>query len=231
MRITRPFGLSRRAVTRGQFRRFVEETGYQTLAERDGYGGMGETEDGGIRDPRFNWSSDLGFPQTDEHPVVNVCWDDAVAFCRWLSQDQGVKYELPTEAQWEHACRAGTTTAWHWGDSDTTAREYAWVSVRGTRPGGQLKPNAWGLHDMPGNAWEWCADRYGASYYEQSPQNDPVGPSAGSSRVVRGGSWVFGPTFGRSAARNHIGPSWRNHQHGFRVAMVLEINRESGGLL
>ena len=126
VRITRPFRLSRHEVTRGQFRQFVEETGYKTEAERDGKGGYGFVDGKWVQDPRFVWSADPGFPQTDDHPVVNVSWNDATAFCQWLSKKQGVEYALPTEAQWEYACRAGTTTFWHCGDSDTTLQEYAW---------------------------------------------------------------------------------------------------------
>ena len=183
VRITKPFTLGRDEVTRGQFRRFVEETGYETEAERDGKGGRGIFDGKWVEDPQFVWSADPGFPQTDDHPVVNVSWSDATAFCQWLSKKQGVKYHLPTEAQWEYACRAGTTTFWCCGDSETTLREYAWSNANSggkTRAAGQLKPNAWGLCDMHGNVLEWCADWYAEDYYAQSPPNDPSGPTARS---------------------------------------------------
>ena len=121
-------------VTRGQFRRFVDDAGYQTEAEKDGKGGYGWTEAGNfVYDPKYTWQN-LGFDQTDEHPVVNVSWNDAVAFAAWLSRKEGTTYRLPTEAEWEYACRAGTTTRYSSGDdpeslatvgnvADGTARE------------------------------------------------------------------------------------------------------------
>jgi formylglycine-generating enzyme required for sulfatase activity/serine/threonine protein kinase/Tol biopolymer transport system component len=224
VRITKPFGLGRHEVTRGQFRRFVEETGYKTEAERDGKGGGGLVDGKWIRDPRFLWSADQGFPQTDDHPVVNVSWDDAVAFCQWLSKKEGVEYALPTEAQWEYACRAGTTTAWYYGDGHKGLQEYAWFGAnadKSTHPTGQLKPNAYGLYDMYGNAWEWCADWFGEDYYDQSPPNDPSGPPAGLTRVNRGDRWGS-PTEGcRSASRHHRLPRGCSSDVGFRLASVL----------
>ena len=122
----------------------------------------------------------MGFEQTDEHPVVNVSWNDALAFCRWLSKKEGKICRLPTEAEWEYACRAGSTTRYCFGDDASDLGEYAWYganSDRKTHPVGTKKPNAWGLYDMHGNAWEWCADGYDAEYYEKSPTDDPTGPA------------------------------------------------------
>jgi len=221
VRITKPFALSSHEVTRGQFRQFVEETGYKTEAEQDGKGGYGVVDDGWIQDPRFIWSADPGFPQTDDHPVVNVSWNDATAFCQWLSKKQGAGYALPTEAQWEYACRAGTTTLRHCEDSDTTLQEYAWFegnADRKTHPVAQLKPNAWGLYDMYGNVWVWCADWYGADYYAQSLSRDPSGPTTGSYRVLRGGGNYAGGC--RSAYRAARTPNHRYSTDGFRVALV-----------
>jgi formylglycine-generating enzyme required for sulfatase activity len=118
VRITRPFYMGTYHVTRGQFRRFVEDTGYSTDAEKDGKGGCGCDGEGGklfVQKPEYNWRN-TGFEQTDEHPVVNVSWNDAVAFCQWLSRKDGKGYRLPTEAEWEYACRAGTTMRYYSGD-------------------------------------------------------------------------------------------------------------------
>ena len=118
VRITRPFYFGKFEVTVGQFRKFVEAAGYKTEAETDGQGGWGYDPVTGKcngRELRFNWKN-TGFPQTDEHPVLNVTWNDAVAFCRWLSKKEGTTYRLPTEAEWEYACRAGTTTRYNNGD-------------------------------------------------------------------------------------------------------------------
>ncbi len=117
VRITRPFYLGATEVTRGQFRRFVDDAGYQTEAEKDGKGGLGWNEETKKfeQNPRYTWQNP-GFEQTDEHPVVNVTWNDAVAFAQWLSRKEGKTYRLPTEAEWEYACRAGTTTRFSNGD-------------------------------------------------------------------------------------------------------------------
>ena len=224
VRITRPFRLSRDEVTRGQFRRFVEATGYKTEAEQDGKGGYGRVDGEWIQDPRFVWNTDPGFEQTDEHPVVNVSWNDATAFCQWLSEKEGAEYALPTEAQWEYACRAGTTTAWHCGESETTLEEYAWFMLNAggkTHPAGQLKPNGWSLYDMHGNVWEWCADSFSWDYYAQSPPNDPSSPTSSSNRVRRGGNWGYPARSCRSADRSYSSPDDRHGILGFRLASVL----------
>jgi formylglycine-generating enzyme required for sulfatase activity len=224
VRITKSFRLSRHEVTRGQFRRFVEETGYKTEAERDGRGGRGRVDGELTQDPRFVWSADPGFPQTDDHPVVNVSWNDATTFCQWLSKREGIQYGLPTETQWEYACRAGTATIWCCGDSDTALKEFAWYSANSgdkTHPVGQLRPNAWGLCDMHGNVREFCADRFAKDYYAKSPPNDPDGPTEGSLRVVRGGPWIGFARACRSSARARSAPAHAIHHLGFRVASVL----------
>ena len=234
VRITRAFALSRHEVTRGLFRRVVEETGYKTDAERDGKGGYGYLDGKNIQDPRFIWSTDPGFPQTDDHPVVNVSWNDAARFCQWLSKKQGTEFHLPTEAQWEYACRAGTTTAWHFGDSDTTLGDVAWFGVnsgRKTHSVGQLRPNGFGLHDMHGNVREWCADWYSRDYYVQSLLNDPSGPTTGSDHVIRGGDWLYPARSCRSANRASFAPEARCSYMGFRLASatVDASGRQSAG--
>ena len=225
VRITKPFFLGHNEVTRGQFRQFVKGTQYKTDAERDGKGGMGRVNDEPVQDPRFIWSADVGFAQTDDDPVVNVSWNDATAFCQWLSTKQNtVKIVLPSEAQWEYACRAGTMTFWHCGDGETSLQKSAWFSSnRGwkTHPVGQLQGNAWGLYDMHGNVWEWCDDRYGFDYYSKSSADDPAGPSTGSLRVHRGGCWYSSARGCRSADRDGSVPSRRDGLLGFRVAADL----------
>ncbi|MCA9071361.1 MAG: SUMF1/EgtB/PvdO family nonheme iron enzyme, partial [Planctomycetaceae bacterium] len=185
VRITKPFLLSTCEVTRGQFRQFVEATSYKTDAEKDGKGGKGFID--GRSSTRFLWNTDLEFPQTDDHPVVNVSWNDAVAFAEWLSNQEGHSYRLPTEAEWEFACRAGTSGRWSVPtEMEPSLEDYAWVKrggsrrEAGTRPVGQKKANPFGLHDMHGNVWEYCQDWLGA--YSASPASDPTGSIAGSSR-------------------------------------------------
>ena len=238
VRITRPFEMGVYEVTRGQFGRFVETASYRTDAEKDGKGGWGwnETAARFEQDPKYTWRNP-GFDQTDEHPVVNVSWNDAVAFCEWLSKQEGRQYRLPTEAQWEYACRAGTKGRFSSGDdpeslttvgnvADGTmkakySRRTGTISARDgyvyTAPIGQFRPNGFGPYDMHGNATEWCADWYGEDYYGKSPADDPSGPSAGSFRVIRGGGWDYDAFYCRSAYRNYSGPTSRRYYIGFRV--------------
>ena len=165
-----------------------------------------------------------------ENPVDPVSWDDAVQFCRQLSELPAEKaagnvYRLPTEAQWEYACRAGTTTTFSFGDDNSVLGDYAWFtnnSSRNTHPVGSKKPNAWGLYDMHGNVWEWCSDWYGKDYYESSPTSDPTGPSGGSLRVSRGGSWDNTADYCRAAYRARSSPSFRANANGFRVVRSSE---------
>jgi len=226
VQITKPFRLSRHEVTRGQFRQFVMETGYKTESEQDGRGGTGLLAHGRkAQSPQYVWNADLGFPQTDDHPVVNVTWNDATAFCLWLSKKQGSKYHLPTEAQWEYACRAGTTTVWYCGDSDTTLHEYGCFSPTGSNPAGQLKPNAWGLYDMHSNVWEWTADIFASKYYTRSPINDPKGLINGSDYAGRGGGWHLPTLYSRSANRRCFSADSRFCYLGFRVAEIMVSKR------
>ncbi len=228
-------------VTRGQFRRFVNETGYKTEAEQDGKGGWGWNEETRVFEPdeKYTWLTP-GFEQTDEHPVVNVSWNDAVAFCAWLSRVEGQTYRLPTEAEWEYACRARTATRYHSGSdpeslstvgniADATARrKYPdWPGAIASRdgfvytaPAGRFRPNAFGLYDLHGNVWEWCRDGYDKAYYERSPEEDPPGASPAAERVIRGGCWDDDPRECRSASRSRDAPDSRNDLLGFRVARV-----------
>ena len=138
------------------------------------------------------WSGESYVQESDSNPAVYVSWNDAVEFCRKLSQQEGKTYRLPTEAEWEYACRAGTTTCFSFGDSDSSLGDYAWfcgnawdVDQKYAHRVGQKKPNRWNLYDMHGNVFEWCNDWYDRNYYSNSPVFDPQGPASGSSRVVR----------------------------------------------
>ena len=240
VRITKPFYLGTYHVTRGQFRQFVADTAYKTDAEKGekpgAWGWDPDKKEFGFN-AKYSWRN-AGFEQTDEHPVVNVSWNDAVAFCKWLSKKESKTYRLPTEAEWEYACRAGTTTRYYSGDdpetlvkvgnvADAAAKaqfpDWTWTIKANdgyvfTAPVGKFKPNAFGLYDMHGNAWQWCADWYGAEYYAKSPADDPAGPASGNVRVLRGGSWLFGTYNSRSAIRFRFAPGDQDSSSGFRVA-------------
>jgi formylglycine-generating enzyme required for sulfatase activity len=224
VRITRPFWLGRYEVTVGQFRRFVDQTGYKTEAERDGIGGYAVVKGNWVQDPKFVWNGDHDFSHADNDPVVFVSWNDAEAFCQSLAKRLDVEFKLPTEAEWEYACRAGTTTLWCGGSDVADLREYGWFggpSAGKLHPVGQLRANGFGLYDMHGNVWEWCADWYGADHYAQSPVDNPAGPLMGSSRVQRGGDWFYDWQQCRSAKRTFDSPGARSVSLGFRVAAAL----------
>lgn len=248
VRITRPFYLGQFEVTVGQFRRFLAASGYVPESIADGTGGYGynpqydpaSTRRGDAfegRDPKYSWQNP-GFPQTDQHPVLNVSWNDAVAMAQWLSRTEGKTYRLPTEAEWEYAARAGSKTRYSSGDDpqsllrvanvfdvDSTRnwpqwQAFALKSADGyafTAPVGSFAPNAWGLHDMHGNAWEWVADWYGEDYYAHSQLDDPEGPADGNVRVRRGGSWHTWAFYARSSYRNWNNMSTRYTLVGMRL--------------
>jgi formylglycine-generating enzyme len=217
-----PFMMGKYEVTVGQFRKFVEATNYRTEAETAGGG--------------KNWR-DPGFPQKDNEPVVYVSWNDAQQFISWMNKS-GKGYRLPTEAEWEYAARAGSQTARPWGENPDGACQYGNVADRtakqknsswethdcndgylNTAPCGSFKANAFGLHDMIGNVWEWCADWFDGNDYSSSPRNNPSGPSSGSGRVHRGGGWANDPLGARSALRGGGEPGRRSDGLGFRLAL------------
>ena len=153
------------------------------------------------------------------NPVEQVSWEDATEFCRKLSEmDDKNAYRLPTEAEWEYACRAGTSTRYNCGDElDLACAWFEDNSDDKTHPVGEKRPNGWGLYDMHGNVWEWCSDWHGSDYYRHSPAADPTGPSTGSGRMLRGGSWRLSPRSCRSAGRGRSWPVYRDNDLGFRV--------------
>ena len=155
-----------------------------------------------------------------KNPVETVSWDDAVEFCKVVSEKAAKPVRLPTEAEWEYACRAGSKTRFCFGDDDDRLGEFAWYdgnSGKTTYPVGQKKPNAFGLYDMHGNVEEWCSDWY--SDYVNEPAKDPEGPKTGTYRVTRGGIFVNGPHGCRSAYRDALEPGNRNLYLGFRVVV------------
>jgi formylglycine-generating enzyme len=240
VRITKPFLISATEVTVGQFRAFVVDSGYITEAERDGTGGWGFDPAIGKcvgRDRRFSWR-DAGYPQTDQHPVVNVSWNDCVAYCAWLSKKANRAIRLPTEAEWEYACRAGSVSYYALGDSENSILNHARTlkptedSIRHAVqdlqlaeaaatvfpvPVGSYAPNRFGLYDMHGNVWEWTADWHADDYYAHSPSDDPKGPSDGGVKVRRGGGWNTFPLWARASFRNWNSIESRCINLGFRV--------------
>ncbi len=241
--LSKAFWMGKHEVTVGQFRRFVEATGHKTDAEKGtGFKGAFVVADGkGKRAEDASWRNPY-FKQTDGHPVVCVSWNDARAFADWLNatdktRPAGTAYRLPTEAEWEYACRAGTAT-WHqWGDdpdkgkgwcnaADATAKKtfpdwtvFNWDDgFLYTAPVGSFEANAFGLHDMHGNAWEWCQDWYGD--YKEGDQTDPSGPASGEPRVLRGGSWDRPHRYLRSAFRDRTHPEYRGVNAGFRLVLA-----------
>jgi formylglycine-generating enzyme required for sulfatase activity len=249
------FYLAGREVTAGEFRRFAQDTGYRTSAEKAG-GAIRYNEAAGKWEAGegYDWRRP-GFNQDDDHPVVNVSWFDAVEYCNWLSAREGFNpayriageqvrwdrsangYRLPTEAEWEYACRAGTATPFSSGERITTAQanynggEPYFNNGRGifrkrTMPAASFPPNPWGLYDMHGNVWEWCWDIYGL-FYTSGPEGvteppdlsiDPAGADTGAYRVNRGGGWASPGKSLRSAARSGDYPETAGGSLGFRIA-------------
>ena len=176
------------------------------------------------------WEAVMGknpsdFQGCDICPVDNVSWEDAVAFCDTVSAGTGYPIRLPSEAEWEYACRAGTATEYSFGDDASALGDYAWYSDNSgsrTHEVGSKLPNCWSLYDMHGNVGEWCNDWYDSAYYGVSPSTDPAGPSAGVHRVIRGGPWLSDEDVLRSAARYEYWPGARGDDVGFRVAAGAE---------
>jgi formylglycine-generating enzyme required for sulfatase activity len=227
VRLTRPFYLGQHEFTTEQFRAFVDATGYRTEPETDGKGAWPPVGD---RSPDFHWQRVKGQgSQSPDSPVVNITWNDANRCCEWLSrQAAGLRFALPTEAQWEYACRAGTTTLWSTGDEESSLENHAVINARWTRDVGGRLPNPFGLCDMHGNVWEYCQD---AVYnYRDAGTVDPIGATDGERRIIRGGgcfgaietlhSWME-KSGCRSAVRLHRLPDNPLLQIGFRVTAAI----------
>ena len=211
--IEKPIAMGRYPVTVGEWRVFVASTGWRPSGETD-------------------WDAP-GFAQTDRHPVVGVNWFDAIRYVRWLSEATGKSYRLPSEAEWEYACRAGTKTAFSFGDRITTDQanydgnftynggprgEYR----RGTTPVGMFPANPWGLFDMHGNVWEWVQDVVHDNYHG-APLDGGAWEEDGDQarRILRGGSWLYNPRYLRSALRNGFSAALSNDIVGFRIVRDL----------
>jgi formylglycine-generating enzyme required for sulfatase activity len=173
------------------------------------------------------WEGKSSVKEGADCAATCVSWKDAVAFCEKLSAKEGCTYRLPTEAEWEYACRASSITHSCFGGDPLALGNYAWYEGKAWSAGqryahsvGQKKPSGWGLYEMHGNVWEWCAGWYDSNYYANSPTVDPTGPSAGSRRVGRGGSWSSLAGVCRSALRFGSSPGTRGPILGFRVALV-----------
>jgi formylglycine-generating enzyme required for sulfatase activity len=202
-----PFYLGATEVTVAQFRAFVDATGYVTKAESSGLGGVRSGKDSSRRNAAFLWKQP-GYEQTDAFPVVQVEYADAVAFCKWLSEVDRRPYSLPSQDQWEYACRAGSAERWWWGNDPDGARDA--VSAPGPdftpNPVGQQRPNALGLFDMSGNVAEWCSDENG--------------------RFARGGGFVHPIPDGVASATQLEPRDPRADFIGFRVMMTLKVERK-----
>lgn len=235
------FWMGKYEVTVAQFEKFITETGYQTDADKgDGsYFWTGSTWE---KRAGVNWRCDAqgSVRRSGElnHPVIHVSWNDAAEYCLWLSRKTGKSYRLPTEAEWEYAARSGGKNyKYAWGNfgpdgkkggniaDEALKRALGWSGIWTgyddgyvyTAPVGFFEPNEFGLCDMTGNVWEWCRDWYDGKYYKNSPQHNPMGPSSGNYRVLRGGSWYYNPIFVRCAYRNYYEPTFRCVSIGFRV--------------
>jgi formylglycine-generating enzyme required for sulfatase activity len=205
VKISKPFFMGIHEVTNSQYERF--DPAHKKLRERK------------------------DAAKGDDEPVTFVTWQQAVDFCDWLSKKEGKPYRLPTEAEWEYACRAGTTTALHYGDSvDSYSANFNGLSGYGTTRGGPFHrttrhvgaypANKFGLYDMHGNVMEWCSDWYAADYYAKSPKDDPTGPETGTEKVTRGGSWSNSGKACRSAVRTKLAPDSSHYGLGFRMVLM-----------
>ncbi len=238
--IPKPFALSRCEITVGQFRQFVQETRYQTTAETDDKGcyGWDAAQQKAIQRPDLNWQNP-GFSQDDHHPVVCISWQDTQHYLDWLSQRTGVRYRLPSEAEWEYAARAGTISPhFYQPDQQCTYTNGAGQEIKAiadsasnlaqctdpfvyTAPAASFAENPFGLFDMVGNVWEWAQDCWHDNYTDAPSDGTAWLEQNGgncSRRVVRGGSWGYDPQDLRSAIRDRYGAGGSNLDSGFRVA-------------
>ncbi|MDH6357495.1 formylglycine-generating enzyme family protein [Parabacteroides sp. PF5-9] len=208
--ISQPFSVSKHEVTQAQWEEVMGSNPFSMFPDNQTYNKPGMKE-------RITHPS---------HPAT-VSWEDAQEFIHKLNEKEGHnRYRLPTEAEWEYMARAGTTTAYSFGDNANDLGQYAWYgedfATGGTHPVGQKKPNSWGLYDIHGNAWEWVSDWYNDNYYKQSPSIDPQGPAEGTQKVVRSGSFHETSGSWRTSFRKSYAPNYRGISVGFRLVMIAE---------
>jgi formylglycine-generating enzyme required for sulfatase activity len=226
--------IGKHEVTVGEFRQFVNETGFRTEAEQqDGcHSWVGDGTEEKVSD--HNWKN-TGFPQSDDDPVVCVTWNDASHYVRWLNDKSGARYRLPTEAEWEYAARSrGKDYQYSWGNgqpSGNVADESARSEMAGmqvwegyhdghafTAPVGSFHPNELGIYDMSGNVYEWVMDWQVDDYYANSPRNNPAGAPSGTYKILRGGAWDLQPDTARTTSRYWNVAGARAVCMGFRLA-------------
>jgi formylglycine-generating enzyme required for sulfatase activity len=244
VKISQPYYIGKYDVTVAQFQPFVDAAKYQTEAEKQNKGWT--VKDGTWQEVSgVNWRNP-GFKQEDNHPVVVVTWNDAQEFCKWTAKATGRTVRLPTEAEWEYAARGPKSLMYPWGDkwegilanvADASLRRVGfnmqWGEIKKddgypfTSPGGAYKNASWcGAYDMAGNVWQWCQDYFNDKYYGASPAVDPQGPDNGVDRVLRGGSWGFGPGDCRSAHRGGHHSGGCSAVGGFRVVVGCVSSRD-----
>ena len=224
--IAKPFAVGRFTVTRGEFSAFVNETSHDMSGGAYVWNGMEWKQDASK-----SWR-DPGFVQDDSHPVVCVNWMDAKEYSNWLSGKTGKNYRLLSEAEWEYACRAGTTAPFWWGSSISTeqanydgtytfggGRKGEWRQK--TVPVKSFQPNPWGLYQVHGNVWEWVEDCWNDSYNGAPDDGRALTAGGGDVQVLRGGSWDSHPNGLRAAFRDRIGAAVRNNGTGFRLARTF----------
>jgi formylglycine-generating enzyme len=219
------FALCKFQVTIAQFELFINETGYRTDADKEGNSCV-PGEGTWVEKANVNWRDDQNgnrYPDSVKlrMPVSHVSWNDAVAYCHWLSSLTGKHYRLPTEAEWEYAAKGGKLSEGYMFSGCYDLGTVGWYNENSDykiRPVGQKLPNELGLYDMTGNSWNWCSDWYGKDYYKISPQNAPTGPDTGECRVWRGGSWYCNEITCRITIRICGMPNDNGGGSGFRVA-------------
>ncbi len=222
------FSMGKYEVTVEEFKAFVDETNYVTETETKGTSGLyNPTTLKWDETPNINWrhgAQGVLRPSSEyKHPVVHITWNDATAYCVWLSKKTGKTYRLPTEAEWEFAAKGGTLTKGFTYAGSNTLSEVAWYAANSsaqTHEVGLKEANELGIYDMSGNVWEWCSDWYASNYYASSPTNNPLGAATGSTKMTRGGSWCYDTSRARITLRNQLIPKNTDGDTGFRVVLA-----------